>query len=157
MRASERPALGERQDLRVHNEKASRILIPVDCAVNDDYGNTSDRISAIHFPGLELDAVDMRGPTFRVLPPAVRQEPRIRIGRREYAARHLASCVGNLYWERFGMPPTTAAWCLHTLREAGAFTFDAGYGELVDWWESRIRDEAWVAECLIEAAKEDRL
>jgi hypothetical protein len=34
-------------------------LIPVDCAVNDDYGSTSDRIAAIHFPGLQLDTCDM--------------------------------------------------------------------------------------------------
>lgn len=133
------------------------VTIPVDCAVNDDYGCVSGRVSAIHFPGLELDAIDMVGPTFRVLPRSLRGEDRIRIGRREYAARHLASCVGNLYWERFGMDPGTAAWCLHKLRDSKQFTFDAGFGELVDWWETSIRDEQHVRRLLVEAAKEDRL
>lgn len=132
-------------------------VIPVDCCVNDDYGSTSDRIVAIHFPGLELDSIDMVGPTFRQLPRVLRGEERIRIGRREYAARHLRSCVGNIYWERYGMTPTTAAFCLHKLRDSGAFTFDGGWGELVDWWDSQIRDERHVARLLIEAAKDHGL
>jgi hypothetical protein len=133
-----------------------RDQIPVDCAVNDDYGCVSDRIAAIHFPGLELDAVDMLGPTFRELPNR-HGEFRIRIGRREYAAQHIRSCVGNIYWERYGMDPTTAAFCLHKLRDSGQFTFNGGFGELVDWWETQIRDERHVARLLIDAAKEDRL
>lgn len=132
-------------------------MIPVDCCVNDDHGNLGERIAAIHFPGLDLDAIDMLGPTFRQLAPALRGEPRIRIGRREYAARHLRSHVGNIYWERYGMDQTTAAWCLHVLRDSGDFTLDGGYVELADWWDSGIRDERHVARLLIDAAKEDRL
>lgn len=130
-------------------------IVPVECCVNDDHGSLSDRIAAIRFPGLELDAIDMLGPTFRKLPPSHRGEPRIRIGRREYAARHLASCVGNLYWERYGMPLSTAAWCLHVLRDSGGFTFNEGSGELVVWWESRIRDERHVGRLLLKAMRED--
>lgn len=131
-------------------------LIPVDCAVNDDNGCTSDRISAIHFPGLELDACDMRGPIFRELPNR-HGEFRIRIGRSEFAARHIRSCVGNIYWERYGMEPWTAAICLSRLRRAQAFTLNGGYHELATWWDSGIEDQRYVRKLLIDAAKDDRL
>jgi len=131
------------------------MLIPVDCAVNDDYGSTSDRIAAIHFPGLELDTCDMRGPKFGEV--RRRSEFRIRIGRREWAARHLRSHVGNIYWERYGMEPAIAAACLHWLRASKAFTFDSGYEELANWWDTAIDDHVHVQRLLIDAAKDDRL
>lgn len=31
-------------------------MIPIDCCVNDDHGNTTNKVSAIHFPGLELES-----------------------------------------------------------------------------------------------------
>ena len=131
-------------------------MIPVDLAVNDDHGSTSDRVSAVHFPGLELDAIDMRGPTFRELPNR-HGEFRVRIGRCEFACRHLRSCVGNIYWERYGMEPWTAAHCLHRLRGSKAFTLDGGYEELAKWWDSGIEDHAYLRGLLIDAAKDDRL
>lgn len=131
-------------------------MIPIDCAVNDDNGSTSDRIAAIHFPGLELDAVDMRGPSFRELPNR-HGEFRIRIGRREWAVAHLRSCVGNIYWERYGIESWSAAALLHWLREVKSFTFDSGFEELAQWWESGIVDHAHVRRLLIDAAKDDRL
>lgn len=131
-------------------------MIPVDCAVNDDHGCTGDRISSIHFPGLELDAVDMCGPRFRELPNRY-GEFRIKIGRREWGCRHLRSCVGNIYWERYGFEPWHAAALLHWLRGEKTFTCDAGFGELVDWWETAITDHAHVRTLLIDAAKDDRL
>lgn len=130
--------------------------IPVDCAVNDDHGCTSDRIAAIHFPGLELDACDMRGPRFREMPNRY-GEFRIKIGRREWAATHLLSCVGNIYWERYGVEPWTAAALLHWLRTDKAFTFDGGYAELSNWWDSGIVDHDHVRNLLIDATKDDRL
>jgi hypothetical protein len=130
-------------------------LIPIDCAVNDDYGGTSDRVSAIHFPGLELDSTDMRGPKFREI--RAHGEFRIKVGRRQWAARHLASCVGNIYWERYGMEPWTAAAFLHYLRASKWFTPDSGFDELWKWWESGIAADAHVRTLLIEAAKDDRL
>lgn len=137
-------------------DEGRELVIPVDCAVNDDYGSTSDRISAIHFPGLELEAIDMRGLSFQELPNR-HGEFRIRISRREWAARHLRSCVGNIFWERYGMEPWTAAACVHWLRETKAFTFDGGFEELVHWWDSGIVDHAHVRWLLIDAAKDDRL
>lgn len=131
-------------------------LIPVDCAVNDDNGCVGERVSAIHFPGLELDAINMVGPRFRELPNR-HGEYRIRIGRREWAARHLRSCVGNIYWERYGVESWTAAALLHYLRDTKAFTLDGGYEELASWWESEISDHAHVRRLLCDAAKDDRL
>jgi hypothetical protein len=130
-------------------------MVPVDCAVNDDHGIVSERITAIHFPGLELDAIDMTGPRFRELRRG--GEFRIKISRREWAARHLRSCVGNIYWERYGLESWTAAALLHWLRESKTFTLDGGWGELCDWWETQIVDHAHVRHLLIAAAKEDRL
>jgi hypothetical protein len=131
-------------------------LIPVDCAVNDDYGSTSDRIAAIHFPGLQLDTCDMRGPRFRELPNR-HGEYRIKIGRREWACRHLLSCVGNIYWERYGFEPWTAAALLHWLRASKWFQPDSGFEELWKWWDSGIAADALVRSLLIDAAKDDRL
>lgn len=130
-------------------------LIHVDCAVNDDHGCTSDRIAAIHFPGLELDAIDMLGPRFKV--GRMHGEYRIKIGRNEYAAQHLASCVGNMYWERYGVEPWTAQHMLHRLRESKWFTPDSGFEELWKWWESGIYAPDLVRRLLIDAAKDDRL
>lgn len=132
------------------------MLIPVDCAVNDDHGGLSDRIAAIHFPGLELDACDMRGPRFR----AGRGRSgayRIKIGRCEWHCRHLRSHVGNIFWERYGLDPHVASGLLHRLRRDKAFTLDSGYEGLWKWWESRITDHEHVRLLLIEAAKDDRL
>jgi hypothetical protein len=130
-------------------------LIPIDCAVNDDHGCTSDRVAAIHFPGLELDTVDMRGPRFRE--GMMHGEFRIKVGRREWGVRHLASCVGNIYWERYGMNPCHAAAFLHYLRSTKWFTPDGGLEELWKWWESGINAENHVQKLLIDAAKDDRL
>ena len=127
-------------------------LIPIDCAVNDDYGNTTNRVSSIHFPGLELEAIDMAGVHFREL-----RGEGFYVSRRKWPARHLLSCVGNIYWERYGMDGWSAAAFLRYLRKTGLFTPDSGYEELFRWWESAIEDEAHVRGLLIYAAKDDRL
>jgi hypothetical protein len=126
-------------------------LIPVDCAVNDDHGSTTDRVQLIHLPGLELAADWDRGAHFRELP------GHIRVSRRKWPARHLASCVGNIYWERYGMEPWTAAAFLHYLRASKQFQPDGGFEELWKWWESGIAAHAHVKALLIDAAKGDRL
>jgi hypothetical protein len=126
-------------------------LVPVDCAVNDDNGNTTNRVQSIHFPGLELDAADLGGAHFCELPNS------IRVSRRKFAARGLRSWVGNIYWERYGMTPDVAARCLHYLRESKQFQPDSGYDDLWRWWESNITDYALVSRLLIQAAKDDRL
>lgn len=130
-------------------------LIPVDCAVNDDHGCVSDRVDAIHLPGLELHSIDMRGPRFRV--GMMHGEHRIKVGRREWGCRHLASCVGNIYWERYGMEPWHAAAFVHYLRRTGWFSLDGGFDELWKWWQSGINDDGHVRKLLIDAAKDDRL
>lgn len=130
-------------------------LIPVDCAVNDDHGCVGERITAIHFPGLELDALDMRGPRFREV--KAHGWLHIKIGRRMWPCQHLLSCVGNIYWERYGLEPWTAAALLHWLRDEKTFTMDGGFEELWKWWESGITDHAHARTLLIDAAKDDRL
>ena len=128
-------------------------MIPVDCAVNDDYGTTINRINAIHFPGLELSAIDIAGVHFRDLG-INHGERRIRISRKEYGVRHLASCVGNIFWERYGMDGWTAAKCLRDLRQSKRFTPDGGFDELYRWWESGLTDDGFVRNLLIDAAKD---
>lgn len=126
-------------------------LIPIDCAVNDDYGGTTNRVQSIHFPGLEMDAIDMAGVHFRD------GATWIKFSRREFEARHLRSMVGNIYWERYGMSPDVAAACLHYLRDLNRFSPDSGYEELWRWWDSNVTDHALVARLLTEAANDDRL
>jgi hypothetical protein len=125
--------------------------IPIDCCVNDDHGTTTTRVSSVHFPGLGLDANHMVGAHFRELIGA------IRISRRKFAANHLRSWVGNIYWERYGMTSEVAAACLHYLRDSKLFQPESGYDDLWRWWDSNIRDYALVARLLIQAAKDDRL
>jgi hypothetical protein len=97
-----------------------------------------------------------RGPRFRELPNR-HGEYRIKIGRREWACRHLLSCVGNIYWERYGFEPWTAAALLHWLRASKWFQPDSGFEELWKWWDSGIAADALVRSLLIDAAKDDRL
>jgi hypothetical protein len=126
-------------------------LIPIDCAVNDDYGSTTNKVSAIHFPGLELDTTDIGGVHFREVTGG------FYVSRRKWLASHIRSCVGNIYWERYGMDPWSAAAFLHYLRKTGLFQPDGGFEELWNWWESGIAADALVRSLLIDAAKEDRL
>lgn len=126
-------------------------MIPVDCAVNDDYGSTTNRVQGIHLPGLELEPIDVSGVRFREVSGG------FYVSRRKWHARHLLSCVGNIYWERYGMEPWSAAAFLHYLRKTGLFQPDSGHDELWKWWESGIQADAHVRALLIDAAKDDRL
>ena len=130
----------------------SEAVIPIDCAVNDDYGTVTNRVSAVHLPGLELDACDMAGVHFREL-----RGEGFYVSRRKWPATHLQSCVGNIYWERYGMDGWSAAAFLHYLRASKLFTPDAGHEELWKWWESGITAYNHVRKLLIEAAKDDGL
>lgn len=129
----------------------TNVLIPVDCAVNDDHGTTTNIVHAIHLPGIELDALDMAAVHFREL------RGHIRVSRRKWPVTHLRSCVGNIYWERWGMEPWTAAAFLNWLRGSGLFDNDGGYDELCKWWESGIVADAHVRALLLDAAKDERL
>lgn len=124
--------------------------VPVDCACNDDYGTTSDRVHSIHVPGLELSAIDMAGVHFREV-----RGFGFYVSRRKWWAKHLASNVGNLYWERYGMDGWSAAAFLHYLRKTKAWTPDGGYNELYEWWESGITADAHVRALLLDAAKDE--
>jgi hypothetical protein len=127
--------------------------IPVHLAVNDDHGNVSDRVSALHVPGLELSAIDVAGVHFRALP----LYPGFRISKRTWPAHHTQSHVGNIFWERYVAEAWTCAALLTWLRDARLFTTDSGHEELFTWFESGITDHAHVRRLLIDAAKEDRL
>lgn len=126
-------------------------LIPIDCAVNDDHGNVTNRVQAIHVPGLSLESFDTAGVHFREISGA------IRVSRRKWPARHLINCVGNIYWERYGMESWTAAAFLHYLRKTKAFDTNSGFDELWKWWESGIAADAHVRDLLVDYAKDDRL
>jgi len=126
-------------------------LIPIDCCVNDDYGTTLDKVQGIHFPHFELEPIHVDGVHFREVPGG------FYVSRRKWIARHLRSCVGNIFWERYGMDSWSAAAFLHYLRESQLFQPDGGYDEFWKWWASRITDHALVRRLLLEAAKEDQL
>lgn len=126
-------------------------LIPVDCCVNDEHGSTTNRLQGLHFPGLDLEPIDVAGVHFRVVPGG------FYLSRRKMIARHLASCVGNIFWERYGMEPYAAAFSLHYARQTGLFQPDAGHDELWRWWKSNIVDHELVKRLLVAAAKDDRL
>jgi hypothetical protein len=123
-------------------------LIPIDCAVNDDYSNVSNHVDAIHVPGLELSAIDFHGVHFREV------RGGFYVSRRKWNAVHVASGVGNIYWERYAMDEWTAAAFLHYLRTVKLFTPDGGFDELYRWWESGIDDEAFVRSLLVDALKD---
>lgn len=126
-------------------------MIPVDCAVNDDHGNLDNRVVSIHFQGLELEAVDMRGPTFRQLQGA------IKVSRRAFPARHVRSHVGNIYWEGYELTPEVAVDLMHYCRGSKWFTCDAGYVELAEYFDSSIEDRDYARRLLVDAAKDYRL
>lgn len=139
------------------------MLIPFDFACNDDYGMYSGRVAAVHLPGgcLDLDTLDMCGPVFKPIAHAGRGRAKgmVRISRRLWGCRHLASHVGNIYWERFAIDE--AERFVFWMRGSKLFTLDGGWSEMADWFDKPTTslfdgydknfERAWVRGKLLEA------
>ena len=139
------------------------MLIPFDCAVNDECGLITTKIKAIRVPGLTLASANETGVSFRemvnVNPPksGMTGLPQfgIKISRRAWPAKHLGSNVGNLAWERYGIYHCTAAVFLHWLRQTRTFVSEGGYEELSNWWDSTATTPLHVASLLKTYTEDD--
>lgn len=119
---------------------SERQIIVLMC-VNDDYGSL-DRLRSVEFAddAISVESIDMDGVAFRHVSGG------FAVSGTRFAARHVGSGVGNVYWNSYAMPSGDAARFLCWLRDSKRWNFDSGDERLWRWWSSRIAGNTeWLA------------
>lgn len=115
---------------------------------NDRYGRV-ERLCAVDFgddSAAKLEAIQEDGHAIRLT------KQQIRISGVPFRARHLRSCVGNVFWEGFDIEPDEAGRLLAWLRDTRHWNLVESSESIARWWDSRIiADATWIASQLAPA------
>lgn len=107
-------------------------MMKVSFAVNDEYGQTRDRIHAVDF-GLEqlhLEHTSGAPMKFAII------GNHIRVGRRQFPFIRHISWYGNMMWEGFEVTDGAASEIAGVLRDSGKYAPDYGLMSVLDLWKA---------------------
>lgn len=109
------------------------------CCNDPDNGLFSHRLAGVQLPDLdlELSALDMIGPVFRLL-----DDERMRISRRTFRFTWSKEWIGNWCWNAYYFDARVAVELLDYLRGLGKFDADSGEERLFAIWRSKTAFDA---------------